>query len=245
MEKYTINYADKAVHGTLFCPSNERKSPAVIFSHGYNGIGSDFTRECEAFAENGFVSYAFDFCGGSTRSQSTGNSSDMTIFSEKEDLVAVTEHISKLDFVDSGRIFLLGGSQGGLVTALAAAEMKEKIEGVILYYPAFCIPDNWRHAFDETGIPEEVEFWGLKLGKRFFSSIKELYPFEVVPNYEGNVLIIHGDKDQIVPLDDSFKAEKIYKNCKTVVLSGEGHGFTESGTQSAIEHSLSFLKRLI
>lgn len=245
MKKYIINYSDKSVYGTLFHPKNEKKSPAIILSHGYNGIGADFMRECEAFAENGFVAYAFDFCGGSTRSQSTGNSTDMTIFSETEDLIAVTDHIAGLDFVDPEQIFLLGGSQGGLVTSLAASEMKEKIKGIILYYPAFCIPDNWRHAFDETGIPEEVEFWGLKLGNRFFSSIKELYPFEKITDYKGNVLILHGDKDQIIPLNDSFKAESLYSSCKTVVLNGEGHGFSESGTQVAINASLAFAKSLI
>ncbi len=165
----------------------------------------------------------------------------MTLFSEKEDLLAVAEHIASLDFVDAERIYLLGGSQGGLVTALAATELREKIRGIILYFPALCIPDNWRHRFDETGIPETVEFWGLTLGREFFTSMKELYPLDVIGEYKGPVLIIQGDRDSIVLREDSEKAAEIYENCRLVVLKGEGHGFSPEGTKKAIAEMLDFL----
>ena len=44
--------------------------------------------------------------------------------------------------IDKKRIVLIGESQGGLVSALAAAERKRQISSLILIYPALCIPDN-------------------------------------------------------------------------------------------------------
>ena len=245
MQEHIVRYGEKSVYGRLYRPESKKKCPAVILSHGYNGIGADFERECESFAQNGYVAYALDFCGGSTRSKSSGASTDMTLMTEKEDLIAAVDNISSLDFVDSDRIFLLGGSQGGIVTALAAAELGDRIQGIILYFPAFCIPDNWRHRFDDTGIPETVEFWGLSLGRVFFTSMKELYPFEVIGNYKGGVLIIQGEKDSIVLVDDSQRAASIYENCSLTVLKNEGHGFSPEGTATAIALSLDFMKELM
>ncbi len=245
MQEYFVKYGEKSVYGRLYTPDSKGKSPLIILSHGYNGIGADFERECESFAQNGIAAYALDFCGGSTRSKSSGASSDMSLMTEKEDLIAVVEHFSKLDFVDADRIFLLGGSQGGIVTALAAAELGDRIRGIILYFPAFCIPDNWRHRFNETGIPDTVDFWGLTLGKTFFTSMQDLYPFEIIGAYKGPVIIIQGDRDSIVLVDDSKKAASIYERCELTVLKGEGHGFSPDGLTVAIDTSLNFIRKLI
>ncbi len=245
MQEYIINYmssqGEKSVYGTLFRPNSDGKSPAVILSHGYNGIGADFGRECDAFVKNGFVAYALDFCGGSVRSKSSGKSTDMTLFTEKEDLTAVFEHIAALDYVDPDRIYLLGGSQGGIVTALTAAELGKRVCGIILYFPAFCIPDNWRHRFDETGIPETVDFWGLTLGCGFFTAMKDLYPFDLIGAYKGPVLILQGDRDSVVLTEDSKRASEIYSNCRLVVYEGEGHGFSPETTKIAIAETLRFM----
>ena len=79
-EKHTVAYGGKTVYGTLYTPVGAGKCGAVILSHGYNGSGSDFKAECEYCAKHGYIAYAFDFCGGSARSRSSGNTADMTVF---------------------------------------------------------------------------------------------------------------------------------------------------------------------
>jgi len=143
-EVLNIESGEKEIYGKIYFPGTEKKCPAVILSHGYNGCHTDFISECNYFSQNGYVACTFDFCGGSTRSRSSGKSTDMTIFTEKDDLLAVIDYVASLEQVDTSRIFLLGGSQGGLVTALAAEERSEQIRGMVLYFPAFNIPDDWR-----------------------------------------------------------------------------------------------------
>lgn len=242
-EELIIKNGEKDIYGKIYRPEGNGKFPAVILSHGYNGIHSDFTKECQYFAKNGYIAYAYDFCGGSTRSKSSGKSTDMTIFTEKEDLLAVFDYISAMPETDPAQVYLFGGSQGGLVTALATEERADKVKGVILYFPALNIPDDWRRNYPSVdAIPDVVDFWGLKLGKNFFVSMREFDTFKNIGNFQKNVLIIHGDKDNIVPLSCSEKAITIYPNAELLVLPGEGHGFSPAGVQTAMGKALEFMQ---
>jgi len=243
IEEHIIETDDKTIYGTIYMPKGEGKYPAVILSHGYNGVNSDFIKECRYFAENGYVAYAFDFCGGSTRSKSSGATTDMTLFTEKNDLLTVFENISSLDNVDAEQIFLFGGSQGGMVSALVAAELKEKVAGMILYYPAFCIPDNWRVMYpDLDKVPEVINFWGMNLGKVFARSIHDFNTYDTIGNYSGDVLIIYGEKDPIVSMGDMEKAKEVYNSVELIVLENEAHGFSPSAAKYAMEKALEFMQ---
>ncbi len=230
----TIESNSKSIYAIMHAPDDTEKHPAVICSHGFNGSGDDFTADCLFDAQRGFVALSYDFSGGSARSRSRGKSTDMTLFTEKEDLQAVFAFVQSMDSVLPGSIFLMGASQGGMVTALCAEELQGAIKGVTLYFPAFCIPDDWRKKLPDTdSIPDKLNFWGLDLGKDFFVSIHDFYTFDSIGGYEGNVLIIHGDKDPVVPLSYSQEAQKLYKHAELEVLPGEGHGFSPAGGEKA------------
>lgn len=242
-EELIIQSGEKEIYGKIFYPGTSEQCPAVILSHGYNGCHTDFLSECQYFADNGFIAYTFDFCGGSTRSKSSGKTTDMTIFTEKEDLLAVIDFISAMEQVDPDRVFLLGGSQGGLVTAMAAEERTEQVRGVVLYFPAFNIPDDWRKNYQSVDqIPESVDFWGLELGRNFFVSMRDYVTYDNIGAFSNEVLILHGDQDAIVPLAASQKAVQKYENAKIVVMPGEGHGFSPAGAKTAMERALEFMK---
>ncbi len=245
-KEYAVHVGEKTIFGRIWYPVTEEKRPAIILSHGYNGCHTDFDTECAFFARHGIIAYSFDFCGGSTRSRSTGKSTDMTLFSEKQDLLDVYDHISAMAMVDSSAVFLLGGSQGGIVTGLAAEERADRIRGLVLYFPAFSIPDNWRDRFGtEEDIPETIEFWGLTLGKNFFVSMRNFSAYDHIGGFAGPVLILQGDKDGIVPEAVARRASEKYENAELVILRDEGHGFTPAGVQIAMEKALQMMKRSI
>ena len=242
-EELIIRENDKEIYGKIYMPKEEGAYPTVILSHGYNGCNTDFVQECNYFAKNGYIAYAFDFPGGSGRSKSKGSSIDMTIFTEKEDLLTVLRYIKSMKSVDNDHIFLFGGSQGGMVTALAAEECRDEIEGIALYFPAFNIPDDWRRNYaSEDSIPETVVFWELKLGRNFFLSMREFYTFENIGAFDKKVLIIHGDQDNIVPISYSEKALEYYSSAELVVFPGEGHGFSAQIGEKAMELVLEFMR---
>lgn len=116
--------------------------PAVIYSHGYNGSGRDGHIYVEALTACGFVVYCYDFCGGSVHSRSDGKTTEMSIFAEQADLEDALAMVRNLNYVDTERIFLIGASQGGAVSAITAANNVDAVCAMALIFPAFVTPDE-------------------------------------------------------------------------------------------------------
>ncbi|WP_197276394.1 S9 family peptidase [Bacillus sp. JCM 19034] len=238
-----IKHHGREIYGVSYMPNNGKKSPVVIFSHGFNGTNADFAMNSEYLASNGVGAFCFDFCGGSVHTKSDLKTTEMSIFTEKEDLCAVIDTVRDWENVDRDNIFLFGGSQGGLVTALAAEEYIDYIKGILLLFPAFGIPDNWNEKFPTLdSIPDTWEIWGVTLGRIFFESIHGYNVFEHIGKYDKNVLIFHGDQDEIVSLEYGKRAAKLYPHARIEVFPGEGHGFSEAGNAKVAEMTYEFVK---
>jgi len=242
MHSITIKHHRRNISATAYLPETE-KHPIVIFSHGFNGSGDDFKNQAETLAQNGIAALTFDFCGGSLRSKSDMHTYEMTVFTEKEDLFAVLNTVKTWQHIDSNGIFLFGGSMGGLVSALTAEERAEEIRGMILLYPALCVADNWNERFpDINDIPQRYELWGVPLGKCFFESLHGFKIFDAIGTYKGNVLIMHGDKDNVVPVVYSEQAQEIYPNSRLEIFHEEGHGFSAAGDDKVTQMLMDFIK---
>lgn len=245
--QYSVEYTDSenreiSLYGKIWEPKDEGKYPAVILSHGFNGHYTDFPTECQAFAERGYVCFAYDFCGAQAGGKSTGRTAaDYTPFTMKEDLRAAIADMKKLSNVDGTQIFLFGGSQGGFVTALTAADndIKDQIAGVAMYFPALNIPDDWR------GKPvQNTPLMGYSIGAKFIESIQELDPFTVIGNYQKDVCIVWGDQDALVRKQYIDGAVQAYGEDKVdlTVIAGAGHGFGGAALTIAVEKVLAFLE---
>jgi len=87
-------------------------------SVGYNGHESDFSRMAEALTARGIGAFCFTFCGGSTRDASGFPTTEMTLFTEKEDLLAAVNELKNRQNV--AELFLFGASMGGAMGAVLA-----------------------------------------------------------------------------------------------------------------------------
>ena len=226
-------YNEKTIYGVAYVPKIEKKKvPAVILSHGFNGIGADMEDVAIALASNGVFAYCYDFCGGSTRSKSSQSTVDMSIASQQDDLRAVLDMIWNMEKIAQDQVYLYGESQGGFVTALTAAEeeIAARTAGLFLVYPAFCIPDNWANKKEEVG-DEPFDFWGVMLSKKFCEGIPVYDVFEHVKKYDRPVQIFHGDRDEVVNLSYSKRLVETYPNAELTVIEGGGHGFDVAGRE--------------
>ncbi len=230
---------DRTIFGISFYPEGKTGAvPAVILSHGYNSPHEDITDAAHALAEHGIFAYCYDFCGGSVRSRSSGSSLDMSVMSEISDLNAVISFVQSLDNIDPGNIFLYGESQGGFVSALAA---DERIKGLFLLYPAFCIPDNWKN----RKISDSIIFMGMHLSGKFCDGLPDYDVYEHIGNYGGRVRIFHGDADGIVDISYSEKAVKSFKNASLDIFPGEGHGFSSGARKKMIDMMCGELEEIL
>ena len=216
----------KRIYGVISGPATQGKHGIAIISHGFNGthhFGKDYF---QTLNDLGYAVYTFDYPCGSIHSRSDNNTMEMSISDEKETLKEIVSYFRKQKNIDKHRIVLCGESQGGLVSALAAAELKKQVSHLILICPALGIPDNWNARYPRIeDIPEVSEIWGVKLGRKFMMDIRPMKPFETIGRYQGPVLIVHGTDDKVVPLDYSKRAQQTYGNAVLKVIEKAGHGF--------------------
>lgn len=220
--------------------SKDNACPTIIFAHGFGGNSREILPHGEGFDKAGFNCVFFDFCGGGPESESDGSIQEMTVETEKEDLRAIINEISKMPNVDSSRLYLQGESMGGFVSSCIAAEMPEKIRGLVLWYPAFVLPEDAKKRY-EAG---EKTCFGLQLNERFDDIAKNIDIYDVISRYRGPVLLIHGSADPIVHPDYSKRAMDVFENAEYLELPGAGHGFSGEQCDQAVEHSLAFVTKI-
>ena len=213
-----VQNGDDRIYGVAYVPAAEdgKKVPLVIFSHE---LGNDHTsgeRYAKRLAEAGYAAYVFDFRGGTVGgNRSDGTSSEMSILTEASDLESVLAAAKTWDFVDPDKIVLLGGSMGGLVTTVVGSTHQDEIAGMILMYPALSAKDDsvWTVDFDQ-----------------------------LLSSYQGHMLLIHGDKDNTVPLSYSEAAREIIPDCEFYVIKNGGHEFFGQPFEDAMSYILPYLE---
>lgn len=227
----------RRIYGQLYLPGDGRPTHAtVILAHGYGGTHATLRDDAQRLSAAGYAAFIFDFPGGGEQSRSSGAMADMTVQSEIDDLAAIVDQIKELPQVDPGHLFLFGESQGGLVSAVVAARRPERVRGLVLLFPAFNIPDAARAWPARTS-----DLRDLKFSAAYLAQAATMDAYRLIAPYRGPVLILHGDRDTLVPLSASQRALEAYASARLTVIPGAGHGFAGADADRVRRESLDFL----
>lgn len=79
------------------------------------------------------------------------------------------------------------------------------------------------------------------MGRVFAGDLLDYDIYEAASGYSRDVLLLHGDADDIVPLSYSEKAVGVYPSAKLRVLPGAGHGFYGKDFEQALNDILEYL----
>ena len=228
VKEYDFDSNGKDIYARAFVPDVEGRVPLVIFSHG---LGADARHEEEVqktLAKAGIAVFSFEFAGGSSSSapMSEGLTTEMSVLTEVQNLKDAIRIASGLEYADPQKIYLMGSSQGGLVTALTAEEVTN-IQGLFLFYPAFSLPDDIRSSFPKLDeVPETFNLLGTKIGKKYITDIYDMDPYANLDKLTMPVHIFHGKDDNIVPITASQKTMKRLKDARLTTLEDTGHALT-------------------
>ena len=235
---------DDRIYGIVYIPQDAgEQMPAVIYSHGFGGTHHSGMAYADILARNGYVVYCFDFRGGGPGSQSDGSMTEMSLLTEQSDLEAVLTMVQGLSYVDGSSIVLLGESQGGAVSAVTSAAHQDEVDGLILMYPAFVMADNTRKEFNSLeDISETYTLMGMTVGRRYAEDLLDYDFYQVIGQYDKDVLLLHGDADRIVPISYSERAVQVYPSAQLETFSGTGHGFYRNDVEKAADYILEYLK---
>lgn len=228
-----------------------QKCPMVILMHGIFSSGNIVPMPALAreLAEVGIASIRFDF-GGHWRSE--GEMQKMTIANEIKDALAIWEYAKALPYVSE--IGLLGHSQGGVIASMTAGiltERGEKPTGLVLIAPGSVIQDACRNGkffgatFNPADPPEFIKCFGvMKLGRDYILSTQELDIYGTAGKYDGPVRLIHGDKDNIVPMSCSEKFVETYGDrSELIIIKGGNHMITRR-KKAIVAHAVAFFDGL-
>ena len=234
-EDFSCERDGLTIKGTVFLPKGKTNCPIAVISHGFMANQMFSQIHAQNLAKMGYAAFCFDFCGGTLVGSSDGDSTDMSVLTEAEDLKAVIEFAKSQSYTDENELILLGCSQGGFVSAIVAAEMKEEVDALILLYPALCIPDDARSGemmfakFDPQNVPETFWCGPMKLGRRYVTDVIEMDPYEIIHQYTGKVLIIHGNQDKTVDISYALRAVETYSQAgadvEMKIIDEGGHMF--------------------
>ena len=228
VKEYDFDSNGKDIYARAFVPDVEGRVPLVIFSHG---LGANVEHEEEVqktLAKAGIAVFSFEFAGGSSSSapMSEGLTTEMSVLTEVQNLKDAIRIASGLEYADPQKIYLMGSSQGGLVTALTAEEVTN-IAGLFLFYPAFSLPEDIRSSFPKLDeVPETFNLLGTKIGKKYITDIYDMDPYANLEKLGMPVHIFHGKDDNIVPITASQKTMKRLKDARLTTLEDTGHALT-------------------
>ena len=257
MQLFTCMREGLQIRGMQCFPDSfneQNRYPVMIISHGFTGDYTETLPFGKLFAELGYVAFCFSFCGGTRNHaddivKSEGKTEHMSVLTEVADVIAVKEYAKSLPYVDASQIILMGFSQGGFVSGLAAAACQEEIKKLIMVFPALCIPDHARRGqlrgtdYDPNCVPEYIQSWDMTLGEAYHDAVVGMEPYLELSPYKGDVLIMHGLADDIVDYSYSMRARDSYQpgQCKLHLIKDFGHGCNEKQQRELVNLSRQFL----
>ncbi len=213
-EELCIYQDSLKIYGNLYSPleyDKSYKSSIVIMSHSANCNSDTLNTYAISTTKENYLAYTFDFPSGSSSSRSD-SIEECTIFSEEETLTYIVNYFKNLDYINN--IYLFGTSQGGLVSALVGDTLKDDVNGLILFYPAF-------------NIPELIVSMPYGVSQSYVDKLTDYDVYSHIGKFKKDVLIEHGSSDFIVNYSYSEKAAQLYENCSLHIIEGANHGFNK------------------
>ncbi len=196
------------VSGLLFRPPEGRGPwPTVIVNHAGFGTAGDFSEVALMIRDRGYLVFNPDF-RGSGMSQGSHEGAK----GEVDDVIAAVDYLQREGLVEGERVGMYGQSHGAAVSVLAAAR-DPRIKAVVAeagFYDAVDLYRNIASSTDPAAEALKNELLPMVGGTP--EQVPQEYAVRSALNYvdgiRAAVLIIHGEKDPLCPVD---QARRLYQ----------------------------------
>lgn len=222
------NSRGEALSGVFHHPPARARRGAVILCHGMesNKESDKLVFLGQALAERDILTLRFDFA---YVGESSGKFEDITYSGEVEDLKAAYALIQSRH---AGETAILGSSMGGTVALLFAAQDPRVATLVTVAAPVH--PERFT---DRLLTPDQVQQWrqhgyidyhGRRLNVSLLHDLEKINVPEAVKKITCPVLILHGDRDDVVPVEEAYELHDSLSSAKELsILPGADHRLSD------------------
>ncbi|MBY9082197.1 alpha/beta fold hydrolase [Paenibacillus sp. HN-1] len=237
----SIHYPTKPQGASGRCKS---RVPLAIICHGFIGsrIGVDrlFVKAARELADEGYMVIRFDYIGCG---ESTGNYGAEGLESMIAQTRAVLDYGLSCGDVDPTRVTLIGHSLGGAV-ALLTGVRDRRVKNLVMW-AAVGYPFNdivkivGRETYDASVKNGSADHAGYSFAPVFFNSLADYQPFQEAEKFGGDVLVVHGTSDEVIPTDYAFLYQKLFwkrpeSRCDKEILFQADHTFSSGDAQAQV-----------
>ena len=239
MEKeIEIEREGKKIEASLHSLKNER---IVVLAHGFtsNKDRERYVLMAEKLSGENIDFLRFNF-GGSGNSYNT----EIDIDKQVKDLKAVLKWVKERGYKKIG---ILGESLGGLVTLKS---LPLEIDGIVFWAPVTNSKTSTyiqRHPevkeeLDKNGrVVKKKDGREFILPKKYFEDRENVDAGELSKNLKVKALILHGDNDKLVDMEDSKIMANINNNLDLEIIGGEGHKLAKK--DEILEKTIKWFKK--
>jgi dipeptidyl aminopeptidase/acylaminoacyl peptidase len=228
-----------AIYYKPLTASVKNRVPALVFVHGGPGGQSriGYSSLIQYLVNHGYGILAVNNRGSSGYGKTFFKMDDLN-HGDKDlkDCIMGKEWLQSLDYIDSTKIGIMGGSYGGFMTMAAMTSAPDEFKvGVNLFGVT-----NWVRTLKSTP-PWWASFRDalfLELGDPFTADSVRLY--KISPVFHGDrvknpVMILQGSNDpRVLQIESDEMVASIRKNnvpVEYVIFPDEGHGFVKKGNE--------------
>lgn len=227
---------------TTIVDCQKENSGLILFVHGFKADRSEggrFLTVAEALAQDNINSIMVSFAGCGDSKEPFEN---YCMTNCLDDIDTMYQYMLNNYSIDTNRLAMVGYSMGGRLTSIYSYTHPE-FKTIALWASATYNGFDNNDTFLDNNVNEmisQAEKQGyaiaynsfdnnyLHISKRFFDDMFQYKPFDSLSNYQGNVLLVHGDSDLTVAYDVSVRAYNgltTQKNKKFVTIHQANHGF--------------------
>lgn len=218
-----------------------RTNDLLIWMHGIS-VDKDeylgFFREGALwFADRGHSSIRFDFRG---HGESSGTPLDFTVVGQILDTRAILD-LAQQQLGAAARLHIVAASFGSPPAIFAAQRYPKAVHTVSLIAPVlsyertFLQPETeWAKEIFSRDRLEELDKTGrlyfdesFYVGQHLVEEMRLIHPVTALGQLKQKVLVVHGDRDSMVPYDATATACRGLEHVRLVTLEGADHGFVE------------------